>query len=107
MRPPRATLRILHLPHIGRDVKRFEVDCRYSTTGLTSIPGGSIELHEDCLILAAAYAHQERCGACDVSDVLDRGDQQMRQLTEELWPNGVYSRCRDGWWVRNRAGTSY
>ena len=82
----KATVRVLHLPHIGRDVKRFEVDCRYSTTGLTSVPVPGMGWTDEALITAAAYAHEERCGECDVSDVLDRGDQQMRELTEELWP---------------------
>ena len=83
---PRATLRILRRPGLAPDAKRFEIDCHYSTTGLTSIPTPAVPMADEMLILAASYAHQERCGACDVSDVLDRGDQQMSQLTEELWP---------------------
>ena len=85
MKRPRASLRILHLPHIGRDVKRIEVECRYSTTGLTSVPVPGMGWTDEALITAAAYAHEERCGACDVSDVLDRGDQEIRDWTERTW----------------------
>ena len=85
MKMPRATLRILHQPHIGRGVVRFEVDCKYSTTGLTHVPSPAIPLTDEMLILAAAYAHEERCGECDVSQVLERGDQEIRDWTERTW----------------------
>ena len=83
---PKATLRILRRPDLAPGAARFDVDCRYSTTGLTSAPTPALSMTDDMLIFTAAYAHEERCGPCDVSDVLDRGDQQMRALTEELWP---------------------
>ena len=83
--PPRATLRVLRRPDLGPDAVRFEVDCPASITGLTSIPTPALRLTDEMLILAAGYAHEERCGACDVSAVLDRGDQELRELTERTW----------------------
>jgi hypothetical protein len=79
---PRATLRILDVPKLGRDARRFEVDCRYATTGLTQVPVPSSRLSDEVLILAAGWAHEERCGRCDVGDVLGRGDQELRAQTE-------------------------
>ena len=97
-----ATLRILHRPDLAPGATWFEVDSRYATTGLTHIPSGNVDLHEECLILAVGYAHEERCGRCDVSDVLDRRDQQMREVTDELWPKvqvAMVMRGRRNWWT--------
>ena len=97
MKPPRASLRILRRPDLAPGAARFEVDCKFSTTGLTHVPSPALPMTDEMLILAAGYAHEERCGECDVSDVLDRGDQQMRAATEELWPKvqgALISRAR-------------
>ena len=83
---PRATLRILRRPDLRSGAARFEVDCRYSTTGLTHLPAPGLDLTDGTLILCAAYAHEGRCGRCDLSDVLDRGDQRLRELVDREWP---------------------
>ena len=85
MKPPRASLRILRRPDLAPGAARFEVDCKFSTTGLTHVPSPALPMTDEMLILAAGYAHEERCGECDVSDVLSRGDQQVRDLTERMW----------------------
>ena len=85
-KPPRATLRILRRPDLAAGAARYEVDCTFSTTGLTSIPTPALAMTDEMLITAAAFAHEERCGECDLADVFARGDQQMRAVTEELWP---------------------
>ena len=82
---PRATLTIYRRPDLAPGAARYEVDCKFSTTGLTSIPNPELAMTDEMLILAAGYAHEERCGQCDVSDVLDLGDQEMRALTERTW----------------------
>ena len=84
MKTPRATLRVLPLPDLAPGCVRYEVDCPSSTTGLTWVPG-PVDLPDEHLTLMAAYTHQERCGECDVSRVLDRGDQRLRAMTEEAW----------------------
>ena len=83
---PQATLRILRRPDLAPGATRFEVDCRYSTTGLTHIPNPVLPMTDEMLITAVAYSHEERCGRCNLEDVFARGDQQMRAVTEELWP---------------------
>ncbi len=83
---PRATLRILRRPDLAPGAARYEVDCKFSTTGLTHVPSPALPLTDEMLITVAAYAHEERCGECSLTDVFARGDQQMRELTEELWP---------------------
>ena len=82
---PRATLRILRRPDLGADVKRFEVECRDAVTGITSIPG-PIAMPDDALALAVAYEHESRCGQCDLTDVFARGNQELYELTERVWP---------------------
>ena len=97
MKPPRATLRILRRPDLAPGAARYEVDCKYSTTGLTSIPNPALPMTDEMLITAAAFAHEERCDGCDLADVFARGDQQMRAVTEELWPKvqgALISRAR-------------
>jgi hypothetical protein len=95
MSRPRATLKIMDLPTFGRAARRFEVDCPASTTGLTHLPTPALGLSDEVLILAAGYAHEERCGECDVGDVLGRGDQGVRGLTERTWA-AVRERLMDG-----------
>ncbi len=85
MKPPRATLRIHSRPDLAPGAICFEVDCRYSTTGLTSIPSPALPMTDEMLITAAAFAHEERCGQCNLEDVFARGDQQARELTERTW----------------------
>ena len=80
----RATLRVVRRPDLGDGAKRFEADCRYATSGITHIPG-PVGLPDGRLILAVGYLHEERCGRCDVSPVLDRGDQELRALVDEEW----------------------
>ena len=53
---PPTTLRKLRLSHIGADVIRYE------------------------------YEHDARCGRCDLTDVLDRGDQRPRRVVDQEWP---------------------
>jgi hypothetical protein len=38
-RRPVAAVTVLKLPHLHPDAIRVEIECRYSMTGLTSIPG--------------------------------------------------------------------
>jgi hypothetical protein len=45
-RRPQATVRILRQPHLAPDAVRVEVDCRYSTTGLTAIPSYEVDDEE-------------------------------------------------------------
>ncbi len=85
MKPPRARLRIHSRPDLAPGAIRYEVDCWYSTTGLTHLPSPVLPMTDEMLILAAGYAHEQRCGQYDVSDVLSRGDQQSRELTERMW----------------------
>jgi hypothetical protein len=85
MTTPRATLRVLPLPDLAPDCRRFEVDCPASVTGLTHVPHPTLRLPDETLILVAGFMHEERCGECSVDDVLDRGDQRLRAMTEEVW----------------------
>ena len=81
MKTARATPRVLPLPDLAPGCKRFEVDCRYATTGLTWVPG-PVDLPDEDLALMAAYTREERCGACGVWPVPARGDGDLRAMAE-------------------------
>jgi hypothetical protein len=84
-RRPLAQVRILKQPHLAPDAVRVEIDCRYSTTGLTSIPSEALRLTVPMLVTQACYEHEARCGECDVSEAHAQGDQQVRVETERAW----------------------
>jgi len=67
----KATLRILRRPDLAPGAARYDVDCKFSTTGITHSPR-PLALVDAALITAVAIEHEERCGDCD--------------LTERLWP---------------------
>jgi hypothetical protein len=80
-----ARLTILDLSQLAPGARRFEVACEHGTTGLTHIPSPSLDLSDGTLVLVAAWEHESRCGACDLEGVLDRGDQEVRELVEAAW----------------------
>ena len=83
-RRPVATVRILKQPHLAPDAVRVEIDCRYSTTGLTSIPSEALRLTVPMLVTQAVYTHEERCGDCDTTEAHERGDRRVREHVEQL-----------------------
>ncbi len=84
-RRPSATVRVLTRPDLGPGAVRIEVDCRYSTTGLTSIPAGAVKLTRPALITSAVFEHESRCGECSTEDAHRQGDPAIRAETERLW----------------------
>ena len=56
----------------------YVADCKFSTSTFVYIPGAMRPLPEGALPLIAGWAHEERCGRCDVEPVLARGDQSIR-----------------------------
>ncbi len=84
-RRPRAEVRILKLPYLHPDAIRIEVECRSSTTGLTSIPGPMLALTRAQMITAATFEHEARCGECDTSAAHAQGDRQVRELNDHAW----------------------
>ena len=79
---PQARLRILGCPDVGQDARRLEVECRFGTSSITTTAGD--ELPDSVMILIAARIHEEQCGGCDLSAVLDRGDQRVRALLDAV-----------------------
>jgi hypothetical protein len=84
-RRPIATVRVLTLPHIADGCVRIEVECRYSTTGLTSIPGPAIALTRPQMVTAAVFEHEQRCGDCDTGAAHRQGDTRLRDQTARAW----------------------
>ena len=85
MARPRARLRILDLPELGSGARRWEVDCPTGTTGLTLMPRPDLDVTDRVMVIIAAVAHQDTCGRCDLSDLLDQGDQSFREQADRLW----------------------
>jgi hypothetical protein len=84
-RRPIAEVRVIRMPHLAAGCIRVEVDCSASTTGITHIPGGPIDMDVPMLITFAAYEHEERCDAgCDMSRAHARGDQRAREYVERM-----------------------
>ena len=81
---PRATVRVIMQPDLAKSAYRVEVDCKYSTTGITSLPGEPIDLGVRGTVTFAVYAHEERCGECDTSEAHARGDQTIREHVEQI-----------------------
>jgi hypothetical protein len=85
-RRPLATVRVLRRPDLAPDAVRVEIDCRYSRTGLTSIPSEALRLTVPMLVTSACYLHEERCNRCDTTEAHALGDQRVRDWTEAMWP---------------------
>jgi len=84
-RRPQATVTVMKLPHLAEGCVRIEVDCRYSTTGLTSFPGDRLDMPLRQLITAAVMEHEARCdGECDTTAAHERGDPHIRAHVEQL-----------------------
>jgi len=91
---PIAQVRVLKRPDLAPGAVRVEVACRYSTTGLTSIPSEVLKLTVPMLVTSACYLHEERCNRCDTSEAHDQGEQHVRDWTEAMWPAMQDARIR-------------
>jgi hypothetical protein len=78
-RRPLACVRILKLPHLDPDAIRVEIDCKFSATGLTSIPGPQFALTRPQMVTAAVFEHEARCGDCDTSAAHQQGNHTIRE----------------------------
>jgi hypothetical protein len=84
-RRPIATVRVLPMPRLGEGAVRIEVECSASTTGITHVPGGPIDMDIPMLITFATYEHEERCDVvCDTSRAHAKGDRQAREYVERM-----------------------
>jgi hypothetical protein len=84
-RRPIAEVRILEQPHLHPEAVRVEIECRYSATGLTSIPGPMLALTRPQMITAAVFEHESLCGECDTEAAHQQGDQRVREQTDRDW----------------------
>jgi hypothetical protein len=81
---PSATVRALDLGHVLDDCVRVEIDCPASTTGITYVPGGAIEMDTSLLTTMAVYEHEDRCGACSTEEAHQQGDLAAKAQVAEL-----------------------
>jgi hypothetical protein len=83
-RRPSATVRVLKLDYLIEGARRGEIDCPAATTGVTSVPGGAMEMTMPQLVTMATYSHEERCGECDTSEAHQQGDLDAKAQVDEL-----------------------
>ena len=93
-RRPLAIVRVLHRPDLAEGCVRVEVDCKLSTTGITSIPSERVALPVPALITAACFEHEVQCGRCDVSEAHAEGSRALREETERIWAAHREARAR-------------
>jgi hypothetical protein len=79
----RAKLLIDDMPDLGLGAKRYQVDCRWSTSTAWLIPG-PLDLPSELIVMQVVMKHQDECGQCDLSDVWRQTDPQMRAELERL-----------------------
>jgi hypothetical protein len=82
-RPPRAQLTIARLPDVPGGW-RYTAECRASESTFVYLPGRMDPLPVGAFPLIVGWLHADECGACDVSDVLARGDQSIRAKVDRL-----------------------
>ena len=84
-RRPIAQVRVLRRPDLAEGCVRVEIECRFSMTGITSIPSKQLKLTVPVLVTAACYEQESRCGECDTSKAHQQGDQALRTYTDQVW----------------------
>jgi hypothetical protein len=83
-RRPIAVVTIIQMPRLHPEAVRVEIECRYSITGLTSIPGPLFALSREQRITSATLGHEARRGQCDTRNAHEQGDQQTSRPWNEL-----------------------
>jgi hypothetical protein len=87
-RRPIAVVTVIPMPHLHPEAVRVDVECPSAWTGITHIPGGSIDMDVPLLTTFAVYEHEERCDAgCDTRKAHARGDRRARAYVERLKAN--------------------
>jgi hypothetical protein len=85
---PIAEVRVLRMPHLHPDAVRVVVDCRYSTTGLTVLPGPMLALSREQLIASAVLEHEALCGSCDTEQATDRAWNELLVAAQRRYDSG-------------------
>jgi len=84
-RRPIAEVKVIRMPHLHPDAVRVEIECPWSTTGLTSLPGPLFALTLEQLVTSAVFEHEARCGECDSKAAHEQGDREIREQTDRAW----------------------
>jgi hypothetical protein len=84
--PTTATVKVTHRPDFGDEAIEVEVTCPERVTGLLNVLGDAEPgLRGAVLILAACFEHEARCGRCDLSEVREQANVEVRAAPEEAW----------------------
>jgi hypothetical protein len=80
-----ARLLVEELPEWGAGVKRFTVDCRWSTTTALYLPG-RLGLQERHVISVALQRHEDEYRRCNLAPLwAEHGDAHLKALVEAAW----------------------
>jgi hypothetical protein len=80
-----AKLFIDDLPEVGDGVRRYLVDCKWSTTRLLFCPGGDLKLTQEQLVTVVLQRHEDECGKCNLNRLWQHADLSLKGLVDDAW----------------------
>jgi hypothetical protein len=80
-----AKLFIDEMPEVGDGVKRYLVDCKWSTTRLIFCPGGDLKLTQEQLVTVVLQRHEAECGRCNLARLWRHADPSLKQAVDDVW----------------------
>lgn len=80
-----AKLFVDDLPELGDGVRRYVVDCKWSTTRLLYAPG-ELDLAERHLKTIALQKHEDECGKCNLGRLWrEHADLAIKAVVDRVW----------------------
>jgi hypothetical protein len=89
-----ANLFIDDLPEVGDGVRRYLVDCKWSTTRLIFCPGGDLKLTQEQLVTVVLQRHEDECGKCNLTRLWQHADLSLKQSVDDAWRQLVVQALR-------------
>jgi hypothetical protein len=80
-----AKLFIDDLPEVGDGVRRYLVDCKWSTTRLIFCPGGDLELTQEQLVTVVLQRLEDECGKCNLNRLWQHADLGLKRTVNDAW----------------------
>jgi hypothetical protein len=87
------TLRVEHLPHLGRQARRVTVSCSNKRTAMSMVPLQRLPFLEEGMPHFKAgviYRHESECGRCDTGPLWrSEGLEAIRAMVDAAWDGMV------------------
>jgi hypothetical protein len=84
---PVAMVRVIHRPDFGLQAVQIEVMCPAGVTSVTSTSRGHLspDVRVSSLIATACFEHEARCGGCNLTEVYQQAQVDLRVAPSEAW----------------------